>query len=247
MFVPQDGGLIDMVWRSKMDVGLSDLGGFPRCFSVAWPSGTVVDGVGLRGCLVWFGRHKERDEVMSMMERWMGKVEEVRVGHRVPSDDYELHVSYPDGEGLSKWYVRASMPHEWLEDCLKSEGDLKNRLGNYASPMSIELDEDEVHKQYVTLRCVVNLMVYASACPEAVVEGWPGGVSPGGPAKGKSPLFLKSPLQRVSRGGSHASPEPHFRNPHFRRYPIRNGERRKGIVFVSGCMVNAEMEPKTVK
>ena len=41
---------------------------------------------------------------------------------------------------------------------------------------------------------------------------------------------------------------PHWRNPHFRRYPLRpDGTRRDGIVFVSGCVVGADMDNKTLE
>lgn len=43
-------------------------------------------------------------------------------------------------------------------------------------------------------------------------------------------------------------PCTHWRNPHFRRYPLRpDGTRRDGIVFVSGCVVGADMDNKTLE
>ena len=111
------------------------------------------------------------------------------------------------------------------------------------------LNEEEVHRQYVHLRLLLNLMVYATACPEAVYKGWP--VEFGtAPAFHKcDPTVLGSPIPKgLDRGGTHASPIPHWRNPYFRQYPRRpDGTRKKGIVFVHGGMVNATLDPTTVK
>ena len=56
VFVPKDKNLLDMLWRSKMDIRVEDLESFHRCFTVSWPRNTVIDGVELSACLVWFGK-----------------------------------------------------------------------------------------------------------------------------------------------------------------------------------------------
>ena len=251
VYLPQNKELVEMLWRSNMDVTLSDIEHFPRCFSVAWPKGTVIDGVELSGCLVWFGKHKERDEIAELMEEWTGqKTKMIRTGDYIGDDDeYSFHLVFAEGNNFERYYMRVSMPEAWLAECLKSADDLENKLGDYDSPMVLSLTKEETHKQYVLVRSVINMMVYATACPDAVQMDWPEGVGSSPQTRGRKPLTLASPIPKEyqRKGGTHASPEPHFRNPHFRRYPMRNGSRKPGIVFVSGCLVNAELEPTTIK
>jgi hypothetical protein len=249
VYIPQNKELVEMLWRSKINVELADLSEFPRSFSVAWPQDCVIDGVELPGCLVWFGRQKDREKLAKMMEKWTGVPAELigMGGYQTDPEEHSFHLAFGEGSGMDRWYMRASMPEEWIADCLKSEGDLKKKLGDYDSPLIKKLEPEDLHKQYVTIRSVINLMVYAVACPEAVASGWPEGVGSSPQTRGRKPNTLTSPIPKYEhQGGTHASPEPHFRNPHFRQYPIRNGKRKKGIVFVSGCLVNAEIDPKTV-
>lgn len=251
VYIPQNKELVEMLWRSKMDIGLADLEDFPRCFTVAWPRGTVIDGVELSGCLVWFGKQSARDNVAHMIEKWTGKsTKMVSTGsHKQKPDEYSFHLAFGQGSGVERWYARVSIPEEWISECLVSADDLDEKLGTYDSPFVKRLSSEELHKQYVLIRSVVNLMVYSTACPDAVMTGWPDGVGSSPGTRGRKPNTLISPIPKEyeNKGGTHASPEPHFRNPHFRRYPIRNGLRKKGIVFVSGCLVNAELEPMTIK
>lgn len=249
VYVPQGKALVEMLWRSRMDIGMADLTEFPRGFSVAWPKGCVIDGVELPGCLVWFGKQSDRELVAAMMGKWTGVPTELRpTGKHISGpEEYGFHLSFGQGSGVDRWYMRVSIPEEWIAECLKSAEDLDKKLGRYALPYSVKLTPEEWHKQYVTVRSVINLMVYATACPDAVLPGWPEGVGSSPNTKGRDPSLLASPVVKGHQGGSHSSPEPHFRNPHFRRYPMRNGSRKKGIVFVSGCVVNAGVDPKTVK
>jgi hypothetical protein len=250
VYIPQNKALVEMLWRSKMDVELADLDSFPRCFSVAWPQHTVIDGVELPGCLVWFGRQREREELAKLMEKWIGMPTKLVSGggYQTPPDEYGFHLVFGEGSGVDRWYMRVSIPQSWLSECLRSVENLQDKLGDYKSPYVNTLTPEERHRQFVLTKSVINLMVYATACPEAISSGWPEGVGSSPNTRGRMPTTLASPLPKnfEHQGGTHASPEPHFRNPHFRRYPLRNGKRKKGIVFVSGCLVNAEIDPKTV-
>ena len=246
VYMPQTKGLVEMLWRSKMDVRLPDIEDFPRCFTVAWPSKTIIDGVELPGCLVWFGKHTDRKKLAKMMEKWTDvPIQMIEAG---PHAEHEFHLVFGHGSGIDRWYKRASMPEQWVADCLKSADDLKNKLGNYCSLFTQKLTPEEVHLQYVLLKSVLNLMVYATACPDAILPGWPEGVTSSPHTRGREPCTLASPIPKElpHQGGTHSSPKPHLRNAHFRRYPLRNGKRKKGIVLVNECLVNATLDPKTV-
>jgi len=92
---------------------------------------------------------------------------------------------------------------------------------------------------------IFRLLVYIQACPEAVIDGHPDSVNPRKYDPRTKLITIGNPS--ASRFGTHASPEEHYRSFHFRRYPIQpDGSRRKGVVFVTGCTVNARTDPKTV-
>ena len=259
VFVPSDRSLIEMLWRSKMSVDPEDLSGFPRCFSVAWPSGTVVDGVELPGCLVWFGRQAERVAVGQMLDKWTPvpypppTKEQMEAHPEWWCDGFGFHLSFSQGDSCEKRvYVRLSVPPETLIRCLGSEEELGS-IGS-SGLFCRDLEPDDIHQQYVVARCVVGLMVYATACPNAVAPGWPEGVGSSRSTKGRIPTTLMPPAQRDHQGGTHASPEAHLRSgcgAYFRSYPRRkDGSRKKGIYLVSGhgpVMVNAEVDPSTVR
>jgi len=260
VFVPEDGGLVEMLWRSKMNVDPEDLGGFPRGFSIAWPAGTVIDGVELPGCLVWFGDQRDRTRVAELMDKWTPfpyappTQEELGAHPEWWAEGQGFHLSFADGEAREKRaYVRLSLPPEWLSECLRSEDEL-GAIGSFKGFAAQELTREDVHRQYVVTRCAVNLMVYATACPEAVVPGWPATVGASPNTRGRMPLTLASPAGKERRGGAHASPEAHLRAgraPYFRSYPRRkDGSKKKGIYLVRGhgpVMVNAEVDPSTIK
>ena len=117
----------------------------------------------------------------------------------------------------------------------------------------LELTEEDHHIQYVTMRCVIHLMVYAKACPEAVISGWPEGLGSTTATRGRRPTTLASP-KYSPRSMEHASPEAHLRSgcdAYFRSYPRRkDGTKKAGIYLVRGhgpVMVNAEVDPTTIK
>ena len=251
VFVPEDKALVEMLWRSRMDVDPADLDGFPRCFSVAWPTGTVIEGVELPGCLVWFGNQSERVEVGKMLDKWtpfpLGEVK--KEGW---TEGRGFHLSFPQGDNyVTRQYLRLSHSPDWVAKCLKSETNM-DELGD-SELNCVELTSEDHHIQYVVMRCVIHLMVYAKACPEAVISGWPEGLGRGPATKGRRPTTLASP-KHSPKGGEHASPEAHLRSgcdAYFRSYPRRkDGTKKAGIYLVRGhgpVMVNAEVDPITVK
>jgi hypothetical protein len=141
-----------------------------------------------------------------------------------------------------------------LEDiwgrCLRSEDGFEEAFKGRLALGAEALTGAEMHKQYVTFRMLVHLMVYMKACPDAVSDGFPDG-------KNERDLGYQKwmELSGTSVGlperftGSHESPVAHWRTWHFRSYPRKqDGTKRVGVVFVNAAVVGMEMkDPVTVE
>lgn len=248
VYVPETRRLVEALWRATCNVRMEDLV-VPRVFSVAWPKGTVIDGVEMKGCLVWCGTREQRDELGPMMEKWTGY--ETRLmgtgQHKASPHEREFHLIFSQGaRDDTKQYLRVSIPESWMAECLMSAEDMERKLPGYkwaALPSTV----DERHQQYVLVRCVIQLMVYASACPGLIRDGWPDSMGSTKILQDKQPQTLMFPDVQ-GHDGTHASPRAHLRSWHFRSYPRRrDGSRKKGVVFVRTAMVGAKVEPHTIK
>lgn len=248
VYIPENKALLEMLWRSKMDVTMDDISEFPRCFTISWPAKTNISGIRLIGCMVWFGPQEEREGLVHYLNPYVHTGIKWKVtGKKVSDQERVLHLSFGRGSGLNRWYTRVSMPQSWMNECLQSAESMNEIIGSYDLPTSIKLSKDEQREQFVILKLCLRLMVYATAFPEALIRKWPDDIASPNERNGKSPNMLKSPEQANFVNGSHASPIPHFRNMHFRQYPIRkDGTRKPGIVTVTGHLVNATMNPTTV-
>ena len=92
------------------------------------------------------------------------------------------------------------------------------------------------------------MLVYMQACPDKVQDGLPAGLKLHEAVAHKSMRLRSYTVQMTEASGTHKSPKAHWRHWHFRSYPIRkDGERRKGAVFVSGGWVNPPEQAETVK
>ena len=252
-YFPESEALVQVLWRSKMDVTLEDLDlpSFPRAFAVAWPD-MEIDGVKLAGCLAWWGKAEDRLETMRKFgTRYMGGPARP-IGTFEDPEELALHVSYRGSERVmgTAPTLRCSVPSKCLRACLKSDDEFRANLGMYKCPElvgAMDLSEAETRQQYVVVKSLIHLMVYLKARPDSVREGWPDGRN----QRDLMPTWMKSPRPSVVTcpGLERDSPSAHWRTWHFRTYPTkRDGTKRDGLVFVSGTMVNAEMkEPRTVE
>lgn len=252
VYFPADSNLLHMLWKAKMDVTLSDIAEFPRAFTIAWPDDIEIEGQKLCGCLVWWGTAKERRELNTRFGNkylngnflpWNPKTP-LRDDQRILSISY--HQTDPTMGGEIMAY-RCVVPDEKLALCLKSPEEMKSAIGELGALMTLSLTDEERKQQFIMLKLALHLMVYATACPQAILPGWPDKYREHDVSKGWmkdfTPIRLASPIRH--REGS--SPETHWRNWHFRQYPIKkDGSRQKGLVFVTGCLVNADVDPQTV-
>ena len=241
MYIPCSEKLVQTLWKAKMKVDVSDLTKFPRCFSVAWPKGVVIEGSELPACMVWFGRNKDKFEIAELMQKWIPIPFEYPQGYDM--EQYFLSITFLNREGI---HIRCSIPEDWIHLCLDSEACLEELYKGWEE-IADSLNEEELKQQYVLVRSVVHLMVYATACPDSIVDGWPPGAGAKGVQKKGEPMILMAPKIDKTSGGHHESPEAHWRDWHFRSYPRRrDGAKRDGLVFVRGCMVAGDVDPKTV-
>jgi len=249
-YFPETPALLEMLWHSKIDVQLEDFDWdrIPKAFSIAWPD-VRIEGLRPPACLVWVGTGEQRNEWISKLGwKYFGRhIQGLTIGS-LPPDELMMHITYP-AEGDQ--YIRCSIPDHFLRDCLKSKSSLEGLLGTYDVANiigTISLTSEECHAQYILAKMIIHLLVYIQACPESVFKRLPDGRRSSDTrykySGGIRPMMIEAPEGLTS---DHASPESHWRNPHFRSYPRRrDGTKRKGIVQVRGTVVNADIDPKTV-
>jgi hypothetical protein len=247
---PDSQLLLEMLWRSKMKVELDSLAEFPLSFVVSWPEETVINGKELPPVLVTYMSFNDRNRVFEKFrDKYLQNSTERALDDGVDPDEKSLHIVYldedqrgPNGEPM---YVRCSIKSSDVQALLKSS-DVLHDVGSYGDyAMMYKLTDEEVELQWTIARMVLNLLVYMQACPDTVVPGWPDKVKERNFTTKHNPqakaTFIGCPQ------GTHASPDAHWRNAHFRSYPKRkDGSRQQGVVFVSGCIVNADVDPYTV-
>ncbi len=252
MYFPDGPELLRTLWRAKMDCLPSDVGQFPRSFSVAWPDDLEIEGVRLPGVLVWWGTVDEhRNGLKKFIDRYAPGLPMELTGKMkdLPMDERVLCISYlKDMKSLIGTVYRTVVPEKFMSQCMRSPEEMREAIGEMSGILTFGLNEEEQKVAYVLSKLVVSLMVYATACPDAVLTGWPDKFHKQQAGRGWINRFSPSRFtwpKGMSRDG--VSPSAHWRRWHFRRYPVTAaGTRRQGLVFVSGCMVAADVDPKTV-
>lgn len=252
IYFPADAELLHMLWKAKMDVTLSDVAEFPSAFTIAWPDDFELEGKRFPGCLVWWGTELARRTLHSKFGNKYLAGNFVPWNPKAPLDDNQrmMALSYHQtdssmGGALASY--RCVIPDEKLALCLKSPEEMAKAIGQLGALLTVNLTEEEKRQQFMMLKLAVHLMVYATACPQAVVPGWPDKYKEHDVGKGWLKKFTPIRLMSPVRHRTGTSPETHWRNWHFRQYPARSdGTRQKGLVFVSGCIVNGDVEPRTI-
>lgn len=240
--------LVEMLWNAKMDVDLEDLdlSVLPRGFMVSWPN-MEVDGVQLRGCMVWIGRIAERDRcIKRYTKKYVGQEMSVEYDDSRKPEELAMSICYSKDTSKAPMYIRCTVPQSMIKDVISSEDGIK-ALGSYDTGMlgAIKVSEQETKEQYVMSKLVVRMLAYATACPQFVVNGFPSGM--------KAKTFSSRNLGKktgvvMSYPMGDTSKKAHWRGCHIRSYPKRkDGSKKTGVVFVAGTMVNSEVEPVTVK
>ena len=244
IYFPESSGLLRVLMRAKMDILPSDVGLFPNAFSIAFPDDYEFDGMRPVGTLVWFGTERERRAIHQQFASKYFHGEEIvwRSNRKdVSLDERMLCLSYSSKMGDKVFYFRCVIPEPKLSIGLESPESLHSSIGVLDSAYTLSLSADELRHQHLMLKLVCRLLVYATARPESVVDGWPGNCGPRDISRGLFREFSPSrlTLPKQERG----CPGLHWRQWHFRRYPLINGYRRPGVVFVDACIVGSEKTP----
>jgi hypothetical protein len=246
IYFPESTALCRMVYGAKVDVRPEDLSPFASAFSIAFPSDLELDGVkNFPGVLIRWCQHKDK---LEENKRWAAKLG--LTNYVVTGVDPKMH---PDEWTLNMHYRRGNMMYHAMVSqskmaaCLVGADEFVKTLGTLSAPGVVTLTPDEREAEYIMFRLVMKLMVYVTACPTAVVPGWPDKVCGRDVGAGYVKVFKPQKMGMPAGWHEHDSPVPHWRTWHFRRYPVRpDGGRRAGVVFVSGCYVGWTVDPKTV-
>jgi hypothetical protein len=242
-------GFLEQMYKMKANVDLEELVFPHRLFTVAIPNGFEIEGLTLPPFMV--GAFELSDK--QQLAREFGKAIYGQPMQLDPGFNTKqaLFITFhsPGFGHVEGYYVRCSVPFERLRALLDNDGrddeELINEvLGTYEGVAALtELTREERLMQYRIIRCVVMMALYIKLFPNAVQDGYPPNCSnPTGVVRNPNPKTIGGEHFR----GTHASPAMHWRDAHFRRYPIRkDGTRKSGYVFVGGTIVN-KATPHTV-
>lgn len=256
MFFPESPALLEMLWRSKMQLKLNDLDmtRIPVSFSIAWPRCEIAKAQ-MEGCLVSIQDGHQHSALLGKFGmKYFGYPLSVDPSSvRFSEDEMSLRITYfgQKGGALGVPLLRCCIPSSVLErtlgdesayDGFMRESDLKDVMLGV-----LDLDKEEEHQQFVMARLVLCLLIYMQACPEHVRNGLPDGRKEREFCSPYSDIDWKIIGAPSGLKGKHASPSSHWRTWHFRSYPLRkDGTKKKGAVYVNATMVNAEVDPVTV-
>lgn len=246
-YFPIDTNLLSLLNKAKMDVSIKDvnLSLFPKCFSVAWPEGANYQPMMVNIDTIT----GHMDALYRFTTEYLGVD-----GHSLFGDkrDEILTIKvYSDvSSSTSKLAGCFVLPEQHIDGVLKSDEYYNGILGeaaNNSKKMGLALPTNNQNiERVITLRMIMRLMVYMSACPDSIKDGFPDDKIYDGGTKyyHPSPMTIGLP-DHCKR--THASPEMHWRQWHFRTYPTQpDGSKRPGLVFVNAAVVMGVVDPKTV-
>jgi len=239
-------GLLPRLYRARIDVTVDEFRPPFPSFLLAIPTEERFGGMSLPGCIVSL----ENIERRKQLARGFAKVLELPLDYTSDAQDlreillrFTVHGMDAGRPTVNRWV----MPFSQLAPLLACEQDatedLRTTLSQNTLPGALAFDGEDHKLAYRLTKLVVGLCVYLRACPEAMVPGIPP------PAKPLVPYFSQSyEVGRKHIEAERAAPLGHWREWHFRRYPLRpNGTRRAGVVFVTGSWVSGREQVHTVE
>lgn len=251
MIFSGNSDLLHMLWNAKMDLDISDIK-FPESFRISWPDDFSINGLKPFPCCVCFqDATKHANLEKSFIRKYIppelvlpGTKEKIEYFEKMEKHHKILSVAYFYNDNSLNYVVKPIVSNYDLNDFLSSETQMTSRL-KILEGRTLCNDNDRHYRFHLTLKLIFRLMVYATACPEAVIDGFPKGVDDfavsGGWTKKHTPVYFRMPS--VGRDGT--IPTLHKRRWHFRQYPIKkDNTRTPGVVLVKECWVNANVDPK---
>lgn len=237
--------LVQCLYRAKIRLCGGTLKAPVPAFAVAVPEKLKIDGLEIGPFVVSWSDEAERKGITRKMSKRAGIPIDYVGDPRFP-DSWRLSVVSREGYG----YSASCIPQTLLARALEVPiSEFASVIGDMGEMAHVTLSGDESRRQAVQVRLACALMAYLEALPSATVDGMPGSVKrrdiEGRATMRISTMTVREPEgMRLERGGACT----HYRSWYFRRYPLRDGKRRDGMVFVSDTVVNAwaGLEPKTV-
>jgi hypothetical protein len=236
-------GLLPRLYRAKIDVTVDEFRMPRSSFIFALPADETFGDMALPSCLVGCWDWATKQKHVHWLEEQFGML--------------PVHYSSDSTGGSSLFFsvldrqaataIRWSIPLARLAPVLAcgpdSPEEFEQVIGLYPAEMgSLPVARDEQRMQYRLTKLLAALCIYLRACPDALVDGVPP------PAQGLVPRFSKGhEVGRKHIDAERNRPIGHWREWHFRRYPLqRNGSRREGVVFVTGAWVSGREQLHTV-
>jgi len=250
---PQGPDFLKFLHDAKMDVRGEDidLSSLPPSMSFAWPKEFSIDGISPIPCVISLDRYREKqrrvsDRFVRLAKRHMIPKAYARIRQAMWSEDkIQKDLEKFDNEPCLTMLFSDADPYTDVIDI--PFANVENAFNKCLTEDFEEVTEGVTACTF-TIVMMFRLLVYMQTFPEKVVKGYPDDVL--GrlghiPIPQIQPFHLEGPA--IQKQGSHASPKTHMRRWHFRRYPIqKDGTRKKGSVFVHGCIVNEDVDPRTV-
>ncbi|MFC1453993.1 hypothetical protein ACFLQL_02310 [Verrucomicrobiota bacterium] len=241
--------LINLLDKSRMDVNLRDinLDKFPKAFSIAWPEESRLNSI----MLCFNTNQGYYQDHCAFINKYKLRVHMAPWDSKVNPNELILQMFHMKSDAL----YGAQIPEHDLNKSLRSLDSYKSGMANEhcTSNWDEDLNEEEYTGEYNTLRLALRLLVYMSACPKSIKSGFPNGkiYDVGSKYYNPTPTTIGFPdhcEEKINGLGTHESPEMHWRNWHFRSYPIKkDNTKTAGVVFVNGTVVMGKVDPYTVE
>lgn len=246
-------GLLSKLYEMHADIDISDFEVPRDAFMMAIPRGEKIGGMEIPPFLVVTKTIEEKEAIATEFGMKMfGKgIQVLNKADTIPGDPSMFFTStgradYDVRGGI--WTQRCSVPFTRIGPLLAKNLDesvaMKTILGGYGGEgRSFDLSDEEQRIQHRMMKCVVMLSLYMKVFPDAIVDGFPESyAAPQCGIRNPTPSTIGS----MHFGRTGTSPSMHWRNAHFRRYPLRkDGSRTEGVVFVSGTVVRP-VTPHTI-
>lgn len=237
-------GLLPRLYQAHIDVTVDEFQLPMPSFILAIPAGETFGGMTLPSCLVggWDRATKQARAAQ------IAKTLDLGIDYDSPDADGKMGLFFGVTQEKEGAALRWSIPYARLAPVLACGPDapdeFEREVGLYPQhgPFAMKVSPDEQRLQYRLTKLVAALSIYLRACPDAITDGIPP------PAQGLVPHFSAGhEVGRKHIDAERARPLGHWREWHFRRYPIqRDGNRRKGVVFVTGAWVSGREQLHTV-
>jgi hypothetical protein len=232
--------MVSTLADTNMRCDETSLRNVPETFEVRWPKGATYKGVTLVPVLCEYISLKDKLSVCNDM--W---VEVMSFPNKAWLDEEKMGAGRSLTVNLD---CRVDESGDDFATTLHSRDMADYLMGKKEMPTHHEMTDDHKHLLEAHLEAVLKLLVYMDGCPRFVANCFPGAINAEQRINHVRPQTIEPPPRPAHKGGTHASPEGHWRNLHLRRWPKRkDGTRLPGTMEIKGVWVGGKgVDPKTV-